>query len=418
MEITLFEPHTKQKQIIDQFADSPHKFGTVATGRQFGKSLLGQNLLLYWLLKNPNSKAGWISPIYNQCKKVFKELANAAHNIISEKNRADLTIKFINGSTIQFLSAERPDSVRGFSFNYLIIDEAAFIRESALSEAILPTLTAIGKKCLVISTPRSKNWFYSYWLKGTEENKDYISFQGASIDNPYVDQAFIAEQELSLPNDIYKQEYLAQFTDAGSEVFRGLNNVCVLNEWMYDNKKERCYVGIDTGLSNDFSAISIINEAGRIQFMEAINGENLTTIATKFIQICHRYNIAGGYYEVNGIGKGMFDLMRPQVPKLQAWTTNQDNKTMIVRSLIQSIEEMSIELPSKEFYPELFKQMSLYTYKLSNNGKISFTHPNGHHDDLVDALAFANHAKSQLRGSSNLFIGRGNIDKGINVSFG
>jgi len=79
---------------------------------------------------------------------------------------------------------------------------------------------------------------------------------------------------------------------------------------------------------------------------------------------------------------------------------------------------MSIELPSKEFYPELFKQMSLYTYKLSNNGKISFTHPNGHHDDLVDALAFANHAKSQLRGSSNLFIGRGNIDKGINVSFG
>ena len=103
MEIKLFTPHTKQKQIIDSFANSQHKFGIVATGRQFGKSLLGQNLLLYWLLKNPNQKAGWISPIYNQCKKVFKELTNATHAIISEKNKADLSIKFINGSTINFL---------------------------------------------------------------------------------------------------------------------------------------------------------------------------------------------------------------------------------------------------------------------------------------------------------------------------
>lgn len=408
MEIQLFQPHTKQRQIIDSFANSEHKFAMVATGRQFGKSLLGQNLLLYWLLQNPNQKGAWISPIYNQCKKVFKELTNAAHHIIAEKNRADLTIKLLNGSNIQFLSAERPDSVRGFSFNYLIIDEAAFIKENALTEAILPTLTAIGKKCLCISTPRSKNWFYNYWIKGNEENNDYISFTGTSEDNPYVDMQFIAEQKLSLPNDIYKQEYLAEFTDAGSEVFRGLANVCILNSFEHESK-ERTYVGIDTGLSNDYSAISIINESGRVLYMEAINGENLSTIAQKFVQICHRYNVAGGYCEINGIGKGMFDLMRPKVPKLQPWTTTQDNKTMIVRSLIQSIEELSLELPSKEFFPDLFKQMSLYTYKLAANGKISFTHPSGHHDDLVDALAFSNHARTQLKGSSALYIGRGGL---------
>ena len=53
--------------------------------------------------------------------------------------------------------------------------------------------------------------------------------------------------------------------------------------------------------------------------------------------------------------------------------------------------------------------MSLYTYKMSNNGKLSFGHISGEHDDEVDSLMMSNYARSQLRGSSNLFIGRGNL---------
>ena len=236
MQVTLFKPHIKQKEIIDSFVDTNHKYGIVATGRQFGKSLLGQNLLLYWLLANPNQKAGWIAPIYGQCRKVFKELANAAHGVILEKNKAELTITFINGSTLISLSADRPDSIRGYSFNYIVIDEAAFIKEQALTEAILPTMTAIGKKALVISTPKGKTWFYNWWLKGQDENKDFISFTGLSTDNPYTDKEFIAQQQLSLPKDIYEQEYNAKFSDAGSEVFRGLDNVCELNNFVKRDK--------------------------------------------------------------------------------------------------------------------------------------------------------------------------------------
>jgi phage terminase large subunit-like protein len=81
-------------KVIEGFADSPHKFGVVVTSRQWGKSLLAQNLLLYWLLSNPGQKGAWIAPIYNQCKKVFNELNNAANAIITKQNKADLTIEF------------------------------------------------------------------------------------------------------------------------------------------------------------------------------------------------------------------------------------------------------------------------------------------------------------------------------------
>jgi len=404
MEITLFKPHTKQKEIISSFATTKHKFGVVATGRQFGKSLLGQNLMLFWLLREPKQKGAWISPIYNQSKKVFQELTNAAHGIIVSKNKADLTITFANGSTLIFLSAERYDSIRGFSFNYMVIDEGAFIREQAINEAILPTLTALGKKCLIISTPKSKNWFYQYWIRGNQQNDNYISFTGTSFDNPYADHEFILQQEVSLPIDIYKQEYLAQFTDAGSEVFRGLDNVCILNNFENESK-ERCFFGIDTGISTDYSALCIQTETGRVLYLEKRNAENISTIASHFTQVLNRYNIVGGYIETNGIGRAMYDLIRPHLRKAQAFTTTQDSKTQIVRALIEDIEQQNVELPSKQFYPDLYKELSLYTYKLGSNGKLSFTHPNGEHDDLVDALMLSNKARSEIK-TKSIYIGR------------
>jgi len=405
MEITLFTPHIGQKEIIKGFSDSQHKFGVVVTSRQWGKSLLGQNLLLYWLLQKPNQKGCWISPIYNQAKKVFQELSNASHNIVQSSNKADLTIKFLNGSTLQFLSSERPDSVRGFSFHYMVVDEAAYVNERGFETAILPTLTALGKKCLIISTPKSKNWFYKYYLKGISDSTDYISFRGKSTDNPYIDQSFIAEQRLSLPDDIFKQEYLAEFTDASSEVFRGIDNVCVVPNYSNGDRVQRCFIGIDTGLSNDYSVLTIMNEAGRVMFMDRIKGENINTIANKFIGIMSRFNIHGGYIETNGIGRAMYDLIMPKQRKLKGFTTTQDSKTQIVRTLIEDIEATNVELPGKELEPECYKELSLYTYKLNTNGKLSFTHPAGIHDDIVDSIMLANKARNEIQ-TNKIYIGR------------
>ena len=403
MQVTLFTPHTGQKEIINGFADSSHKFGTVSTGRQFGKSLLGQNLLLYWLLQKPNQKGAWLSPVYSQCRKIFSELMDASTAVIQSSNKAELTLKFVNGSTLQFLSTERPDSVRGYSFNYMILDEVAYVNERGFETAILPTLTAIGKKCLIISTPKSKNWFYKYYLKGVNDNSEYISFRGKSTDNPYVNEKFIAEQRLSLPDDIYRQEYLAEFTDAGSEVFRGVDQACVVPQYTKQDKASRCFVGVDTGLSNDYSVLCIMNEAGRVLLIDRLRGENINTIANRFNDILSRFRIEGGYVEENGIGAAMRDLVIPKNRRIRGFTTTQDSKTQIVRTLISDLEAHIIELPTKELEPEVYKELSLYTYKLSNNGKLSFTHQNGLHDDIVDALMLANKARNEIR-SNKMYI--------------
>jgi hypothetical protein len=406
MNINLFSPHKGQKNIIDNFADSEHKFGIVATGRQFGKSLLAQNLMLYWLLKTPNQKGAWIAPVYNQCKKVFQELVAAAHDIIISQNKADLTITFVNGSTLQFLSSDNYSTIRGFSFHYMVIDECAFIKEEAINEAVLPTLTALGKKCLMISTPKSKNWFYSYFMRGTTPNNVYIAFKGISRDNPYVDKNFLIEQHKSLPKDIYYQEYLAEFTDAGNDVFTGVSDVCIINEWNGPKNGTRYFAGIDLGLSNDYSVLTIMDEMGRVSYMERVNGTSYAEITKSFIGAIKRYKISGGYCEVNGPGRPVYEVFNQNERKIQEFVTTNESKTEGIRALIYDIQEQKLELPSKELFTHLYNELNAYSYKINATGTVSFSAPSGLHDDCIMSLMLANQARRKLAFSkSKLYIG-------------
>ncbi len=130
--------------------------------------------------------------------------------------------------------------------------------------------------------------------------------------------------------------------------------------------------------------------------MEALNRENISVIADKFSNILTNYNVVGGYVETNGIGRAMFDLLKKKFPKIKEWNTTQDNKTEMVRKLIADIESMNIEIPSIDLCPELHHEMSSYTYKLSGNGKLTFSHPNGGHDDYVDSLMLANFSRTSF----------------------
>jgi len=409
MNIQLFKPHPGQRAIIDGFADSTHKFGVVATGRQFGKSLLAQNMMLYWLLKTSGQKGAWIAPVYNQCKKVFSEITNAAHEIITRQNKADLTIEFINGSTIQFLSTDNYNTIRGFSFNYMVVDEAAFVKEEAINEAVFPTLSALGKKCLIISTPKSKNWFYSYYLKGIDAVGDYISFRGQSTDNPHISQTFIEEQRKSLPYEIFKQEYLAEFSEASNDVFSNLENVCNINGWTTPQSNERYFAGIDFGMQRDYSVLTIISELGRVAYIERINGSSYAEVAKQFSAALRRYKISSGYAETNGVGLPVFEMLSKEERKLRPFTTTNETKNQGIRTLIHDIQEGVLELPHKDFFPHLYNELNAYSYKISANGTVTFNAPNGYNDDCVMSLMFANEARTKgFVKKSTLYVGQGN----------
>ena len=128
----LYNPHPNQKKIHDSINKENHKYYVINIGRQFGKTLLAINQMLFWALNNKGIRIAWVSPIYKQSKKVFDDTYKAfakRPEIYRKVNQSELVLEYITGSTIQFFSAERYDNIRGFTFDYLVCDEFAFMDE-------------------------------------------------------------------------------------------------------------------------------------------------------------------------------------------------------------------------------------------------------------------------------------------------
>ncbi len=335
MNVELFTPYKKQREFIESFASTEDLFGVVVAPRGSGKTLLGINLMLFWLLEKPNRKGGWISPVYQQSKSVLDSIVSTSGGVITSSNRMEATIQFINGSTLKFLSADSADNIRGFRFTHLVLDEVAYMKDTVIGATILPTLNPNGKKCLMISTPKGKNHFYQWSLK-----EDVVSMAFPLTECPYINQDLVQEAKNSLPPELFKQEFLAEFTDSSNDVFVNVDQVSIVPN--YTSQRQEVFVGVDTGLTDDFSVMTIINTVGRVLHIETLNNMPLQEIANNFKSILSRYTVVGGNIETNGIGRAMYDALRPNFRKIKGFTTTQDSKTEMVRRLIADIESMNI----------------------------------------------------------------------------
>ncbi len=175
-------------------------------------------------------------------------------------------------------------------------------------------------------------------------------------------------------------------------MFQGIDNVSSVSSYTKGTGQD-VYVGIDTGLTSDMSVLACISPMGRVLHIQSINNQNINTIATVFISIMKTYNVVGGFIEINGIGKAMYDLVSPNFRKIKPFTTTQDSKTDMVRKMINDIETQTIELPTVDLCPELHTEFTQFTYKMSPTGKLSFGHISGGHDDIIDALLMANYSR-------------------------
>ena len=392
MQVRGFKPHNKQKEIIDSVLNGTEFYHSVVVGRQFGKTLMSINLLMYYGLNNNNSKILWISPVYAQCGKVFQQIYQALQpaGLIKSANKADFLIQLVNGTSIYFKSSERPETIRGLSINYAFIDEAQDCKDLAWKQSILPTLTAAGKKCIITGTPKRKNWFYDIFMLGkSKDHPNHKSYHGSSVDSPYVSTDFIEEQKRTLPPKIFKQEFLAEWQDNEGAVFQGLDKVCI-NEMWPDQNSSKVYAGLDIGNKGDYSVLTIIDELGRVLYMWRDNRIEYSQIADKVAEVCKHYKVKDLLIETNGVGDPIYEMIKKKFSRCTPLFQTNQTKENIIRRLMGDIQDTTLELPSINLFPALAEELEIFEYEVLPSGKIRYTHPQGFHDDCVLSLAIAN----------------------------
>ncbi len=392
IEVEGFTPHPKQKEVVDLCLDDITKYIVCCTGRQFGKTFLAMNILLKWALEDNGSILMFVSPVYSQAKKVFSELISAIADsgLTLSVNKSELFITFINGSIIYFRSGEREDSLRGYTLDYLIMDEAAYQKDVVWKTVLRPTVLVRGKKVLFISTPKGKNWFYELANRGySEEYVNYKTFHATSFDTPFITKEELEEAKLSLPENIYRQEILAAFVDDGGEVFSNLKLNCVLNHYPSKETNEKYFAGLDIGRANDYSVLTIFNSKGEVVRIHRQRQNTWNVIVSEVVKHLREFN-ARCVIEINGVGDPIFEQIKKQYSNVEPFITNNESKQNIIEDLILSLNEEKIKLPTQELNADLYRELSTFTYEYSpKTRKVKYGAPSGFHDDMVMSLALA-----------------------------
>ena len=253
MEVTGFRPHRGQTRVINTIVNGPEKYVTVVSPRQQGKSLLLINLILYYGINEKGSKIGIIAPIYQQARKLMEDLYEAIKDsgLVETTNFSNHEIKLKTGSKIYFRSSEREDGLRGYTFDYLFMDEASYQSEDAYRRAIEPTALVHGKKVVLFSTPRGRDWFYQMYKLGLDsEYPNYASVRMEQGDNPYINQEEIQAAKKVLPEAIFRAEYGGEFLEGESMVFTNFS-ANVFDR--YPTRAGKVYIGVDLGRENQIT---------------------------------------------------------------------------------------------------------------------------------------------------------------------
>ena len=390
-----FTPHASQRLMIDGILNSKAKYHVACVGRQFGKSMMAMNLVLYWAINDSPSRILWVSPVYSQTDKVQKELMQAigGSGLVETCNYSTSEIKLKNGSVILFRSAERYDNIRGLTMDYGVLDEAAFMKDEAWREAIRPVFMVSGKRVLFVSTPKGKNWFYNLYQLGiSEDSPQYAAYTGSSYDTPYIDKSEIEDAKKTLPENVFQQEYLARFIDAGGEVFSGLDKNTFPK---YTLPQGKVYCGIDLGKQEDYTVATFVDATGKIVDIYRANAQEWTTMTQEIIKRAQRWN-ATLMVEVNSIGDVIYEQIKKQWQDTHPFTTSSKSKQEIIEGLILDMNESIIRIPSRDLFTYLWDELTVFTYEYNPKTRsLRYGHPSGLHDDTVISLAIANYCRKQ-----------------------
>jgi len=384
-----YKPHINQKVIHDSINNDPYKYYILNIGRQFGKTMLGINQMLYWVINNKGCNIAWVTPVYKQGKKVFAELEKATRlSGLFEFNQSELTVKGF-GSTISFFSGERPDNIRGNTFDYLIIDETAFTREELWSEVLSATVLVKGKKVLFISTPKGKNHFYKLSLQPNYDER-YKYFHFTSYDTPFINSLDLEERKRSLPSHIFKQEYLAEFLDNASGLFSNVRE-CIKEP----TDSTKYHGGLDIGRADDYTVLTIINEHKQIVFIERWRQDEWTSIINKVAAKINEYN-ARVFVEVNNQGDVFYEMLKKLCgQKVYPFVTSSKSKPIMIEELAVCFEQKDISILDINW---LIDELEAFTYIYNPNTRnVQYSAPTGVHDDSVISLALSIQAHKQLR---------------------
>lgn len=370
------------------------RFKVIVAGRRCGKSRLSAVSLLVEGLKCPAGSAVlYVAPTQGQARQIIWDLLlDLGREVIQSTHVNNMDITLINGAKIYVRGADRPDTLRGVSLTFAVLDEVADIKPDTWEKVLRAALSDKRGKALFIGTPKGRNWFFDLYNLGQNgEDEEWKSWHFTTKDNPLIDPKEIEAAKKTLSTFSFKQEYEASFDNAGAGIFK--------EEWFklgVEPEYGSYYIAVDlAGFEEvskggnkkrlDETAIAIVKvtDEGKWFVKQIDHGRwDIKETASKILAHIAEYKpmaigIERGSLK-NAVLPYLSDLMRKHnvYAHIEDLTHGNKKKTdRVVWSLQGRFEHGRIVLNKEEDWTEFRDQYMM------------FPTPNVH-DDLIDALAY------------------------------
>ena len=279
------------------------RFKIVAAGRRTGKSRLAAWMLIVNALESERGHVFYVAPTQGQARDImWQTLLELGNPVITSSHINNLQIKLINGATISLKGSDRPETMRGVSLKFLVLDEYADMKPEVFEQILRPALADQKGSSLFIGTPMGRNHFYElYKYAELDDDPTYKSWHFTSYDNPLLDPEEIDVAKKSMSSYAFRQEFMASFEARGSEMFK--------EEWVQftESPEEGDYY-----VSIDLAGFEEVNK-------KKTKNSKLDETAIAVVKVCqsgqwHVENIIHGRWELAETARKIFEVVRDYRP--------------------------------------------------------------------------------------------------------
>lgn len=304
-----------------------------ATARQAGKSTVVCGYMLWYILFNRDKTVALLANKGDTAREILGKIQTAYQHLpkwiqhgVKEWNKGSFVLE--NGSRI-LAGNTSADAIRGYSINFLFIDEAAHIDNwDVFFTSVYPTISS-GKstKIVLVSTPLGLNHFWKTWSLAQQGLNDFNPILVTWDKVPGRDEEWRKNTLGAMNNDLEKfdQEHNVEFLGSSGTLIAGwkLKELVAqipirINDGMYQyeipilNRVYALVADVSRGRGMDYSAFHVI-DITQMPYRQVAAFRSNMILATDYADVIHHvaklYNEALVLVEINDIGEQICDLL-------------------------------------------------------------------------------------------------------------
>jgi hypothetical protein len=375
--------HCSQLKVLDDLA----RFNVLEIGRRWGKTTFGTQITLDDAVNG--KKVGWFAPTYKYLAEPMRDIERGLRPIIERIDRVEKRITLITGGSIDFWSLEDREAGRGRAYHRVVVDEAGIVPSliQIWQEALRPTTVDYKGGALFLGTPKGTGDFHKLYNEA-EGDSDGIwkAFRVATIENPFIDPAEIAEARRMLPLAIFNQEFEGIPAEDGGNPF-GIDAIRDCAAPSLSTDRTEVY-GVDLAKSHDWTVVCGLDSNGRVSYLERWHGP--WSVTRERLASLLRHEVA--YIDSTGVGDPIVEDLRKICPRVEGFKFTSQSKQSLMTDLQIAIQTREIRFPDGWLRAEL----ESFGFRYSKGDHIFYEAVAGH-DDGVCALALAVHGRRKYR---------------------